>query len=139
MLGKLSICNWDVIWFSQTQKSSDCKLARSLFCTSQDEAVSACVGVLGVGVLVHARHTHPVKKTHAVGSRTIYIDVDFDGVHRLISCYMPRAGYPMQICATCMPNCALCWQKRGNWVTALLWAVTSTPAPYGDMFADLLH
>ena len=93
MLSELSTCDWDVVLFSETRRAhGDCKLQdgyRLYLYTTQQHAGSA-----SVAVLLHAHHVQHVRKVSAIGNRIIHVDVNVDGIHRFIACYMPHAGYP---------------------------------------------
>ena len=92
LLGELNQCQWEVVLFSETRRNSDhCQLARGhkLYSSSQ-QTVAA-----GVAILVNRRLLHGVIRVHVISDRLMFLDLQFGTrICRLISVYMPHAGYP---------------------------------------------
>ena len=92
LLGELSRCQWDVLLFKETRRADgDCKLGKGhCLYTSKHNTISA-----GVAILVHMRHRQNIKQVRFINDRVMFVDLVFESVvYRMISVYMPHAGYP---------------------------------------------
>ena len=92
LLGELNQCQWDVVLFSETRRNSEhCKLAggHKLHASSQ-QTVAA-----GVAILVNRHLLHGVRRVQVISDRLMFLDLHIGTrICRLISIYMPHAGYP---------------------------------------------
>ena len=69
---------------------------------------------------------HRFKKTHAISSLIMHIDVEADGIHRFISCCMPHARYPHADSCDERDPLRLMLAKAQQLRYPVLWVVIST-------------
>ena len=106
VLGELIDVEWDIVLFSETRANSqDCIV------TGGHRLITHLDGYTGAGVriLVNSRWTRCIEKVHIVSDRILAIDMLFGNLKaRVVSVYMPHAGFNWQNDLTFVTNCRCC-------------------------------
>ena len=102
LLAELSLIEWDFVCFSETR------------CLSQDVTLEgghrlitslSSPGASGVAILINAKYTKMISKKIIVSDRVISVDLKLKTKHlRLISVYVPHAGYSWDEFDDCMTD-----------------------------------
>ena len=101
-MAETSDLSWDLVCLSETRAADADFLLEGghrLFCSRGSFTHS------GVAVLIHARWADKVIHCCAVSDRITYVDLLLhDRKYRVVSVYVPHAGYPPSAFETCMDS-----------------------------------
>lgn len=93
LVGEIQQCMWDVVLFSETRADIDKLTLDGGHLLYGSRKATTCAGV---AIALHSKHKTCVQQVRVLDDRLMYLDLKNGArVIRLVSVYMPHAGYPI--------------------------------------------